>query len=144
MMEDEERSSFRALGGMDEALHGRQLGPALFEVGERLGARSNPAFLPFYGTNGAVFSAAIRPASSTSRHGVPRLCLKVVFNVQDIPTTDVREHFHSEIALTEVLGEGRQRRLPRHANVLSTFGHFVGAASSRTLGAAWDLDLRES
>ena len=60
---------------------------------------------------------------------------QVVFNITNVETCHVEEHFEAEFAMLE-----NRERLPIHFNIISLFGHFVGTASVETLGASWSVD----
>jgi hypothetical protein len=135
-MADAEKTSLLGLDRAADAIasssgsSGLQL--AGFQVGNRLGRRSSRAGVQvgsrYYGCNSAVFEAAVAGAD------LP-VALKVVYNVEEIATVNIAEHFAADVALIS-----DTTRLPFHPNVVRAFGSFVGAASRATLGPSWDVD----
>jgi hypothetical protein len=55
-----------------------------------------------------------------------------VYNVEEVATNDIAEHFQADYT--------HQLRLPPHPSILSVLHHFTDTASRRTLGQSWDVD----
>ena len=83
----------------------------------------------YYGCNSSVFN--VHPRGRPHE----KLALKVVFNVEEVQTQHIEEHFEQDFALTE-----DAERLPHHPNILHVEGHFTDCASKESLGASWDVD----
>ena len=80
----------------------------------------------YYGCNSSVFNVHPR-----DQPGV-LLAMKVVFNVEQVQTVDIEEHFEQDFALTE-----DAERLPPHPGVLRVEGHFSDVASKATWTGSW-------
>ena len=93
-------------------------------VERRAGRRvSTPGY---YGCNSAVFDVHLASRADLL------LSLKVVYNVEEVATNDLEEHFQSDFQF--------QARLPPHPAVLPVLHHFTDTASQLTLGRSWDAD----
>lgn len=105
-----------------ESYTGQKL--ADFVVERRAGKRVS---LPgYYGCNSAVFH--VHPVRRPAR----LLTMKVVYNVEEVGTNDLLEHFRSDFEF--------QDRLPPHPAILPVLHHFTDTASQLTLGRSWDAD----
>jgi serine/threonine protein kinase len=137
-MADAEKASLLGLDQAADAIAGSSgsVGIQLsdFRVGKRLGRRSSRAGVPvgsrYYGCNSAVFEASV------ADNDLP-VALKVVFNVEEIATVNIANHFAADVALIS-----DPTRLPFHPNVVRAFGSFVDTASRATLNSSWDVDSR--
>eukprot|EP01045_Picozoa_sp_COSAG04_P014010 COSAG04_NODE_1026_length_8694_cov_2.500407_7_plen_338_part_00 len=109
----------------DAPLVGKQLRD--FVVEGRTGRRRQEP--GYYGCNSSVFNVHPRDQPDVL------LAMKVVFNVEQVQTVNIEEHFEQDFALTENLA-----RLPPHPGVLRVQGHFSDCASKETLGPSWDVD----
>jgi hypothetical protein len=98
-----------------------------FVVEGRTGRRqSQPGY---YGCNSAVFD--VRP-----KHGAESmLALKVLYNVEEVQTANVAEHFETDFAFLE-----DHTRLPTHPGVIQVLTHFIDVASIAALGPSWSVD----
>ena len=111
------------------AAAGGRLGSKLadFEIEGRTGRRRmEPGY---YGCNSTVWDVHPRGRAEV------KLALKVVFNVEEVQTVDIEEHFHSDFSFLEDC-----KRLPPHPNILRVLAHFTDCASQATLGPSWDAD----
>ena len=118
------------------------LGPrptlADFSVGVRLGKRNKiEGAQRYYGVKSAVFSARHKSKPEAA------LSLKVIFNITGAATDCLEEDMKDDFSVTS-----DAERLPFHANILRTLGHFVDTASVETLGDSWHEgetgDVKES
>ena len=101
-----------------------------FDVIERLGRHQHRAGYQFYGCNSAVFSVKMAGAGANA----PVYALKVVYNVQEVKTVNLEEHFREEY---EMLAD--RDVLPVHPNIIRHFHKFVDTASKERL-PHWDVD----
>ena len=95
-------------------------------VVERRAGKRGAAGRGYYGCNSAVFE--VHPRGRPDR----QLTLKVVYNVEEVATNDIEEHFQADFS--------HQLRLPPHASILKVLHHFTDTASQQTLGQSWDVD----
>ena len=102
------------------------------EVEGRTGRRRQQG--GYYGCNSAVFN--VHPRGQPGE----RLALKVVYNVEEVATVNLKEHFAADFDLFLDEGNGDIGRLPPHPGILRVMSHFSGRASQRTLGPSWNVD----
>ena len=100
-----------------------------FSVVRRLG-KSKRAKNGYYGCNAAVF--LVHPVDDPQAE----LCAKVIYNTQQVPTSDLAAEMGVEYSILE-----DDQRLPVHTNILHILAHFVDTASPATLGPSWDFDF---
>jgi ubiquitin len=107
-----------------------------FEVIERLGRRQRAGY-QFYGCNSAVFAAKLVRGDNVlevAAADAPVYALKVVYNVEEIGTVNLEEHFRAEYEMI-----ANQDALPVHPNIIRFLHKFVDTASLERL-PHWDVD----
>jgi ubiquitin len=104
-----------------------------FEVIERLGRRQRAGY-QFYGCNSAVFAAKLAGANVLDAAAAPVYALKVVYNVEEIGTVNLEEHFRAEYEMI-----ANRDALPVHPNIIRFLHKFVDTASLERL-PHWDVD----
>jgi serine/threonine protein kinase len=106
---------------------------ANFVVEGRMGRRRREP--GYYGCNSAVFDV-----HEVSQPEV-KLALKVVYNMEEVSTVDLSEHFQTDFSFLE-----DPQRVPVHDSILCVLGHFTDTATAESL-PGWDVDaefVRES
>ena len=106
-----------------------------FEVIERLGRRQRAGY-QFYGCNSAVFAAKLVRGDNVlevAAADAPVYALKVVYNVEEIGTVNLEEHFRAEYEMI-----ANQDALPVHPNIIRFLHKFVDTASLERL-PHWDV-----
>eukprot|EP01044_Picomonas_judraskeda_P006521 COSAG03_NODE_653_length_6435_cov_8.434186_3_plen_1280_part_00 len=102
------------------------------EVEGRTGRRRQQG--GYYGCNSAVFN--VHPRGQPGE----RLALKVVYNVDEVETINLEEHFAADFDLFLDEGNEGTARLPPHPGILQVLSHFSDRASQHTLGPSWNVD----
>ena len=127
-VDEHEAACFAEVGAVGQNMENATLED--LDVIERLGRSQRRAGYQFYGCNSAVFAVKQKGSGANA----PVYALKVVYNVQDVRTINLEEHFRAEY---EMLAD--RKVLPVHPNIIRYLHKFVDTATVERL-PHWDVD----